>query len=661
MHFVPPSQSHARRWPRLVLALLVAAAMLPVVAAAERYGSGGPGPGTFRPADAGPRALGLVGQAGGGMTDLAVRGRHAYVGYGLRLAVVDLIDPAQPELVGLSDMLPRHIGGLDEAGGIVVAALFDEGVGIFDVHNPAAPRLVARLQLPDEAWDVAVSGNVAYVAGGEAGLVVVDRGDPGEPRLRAVVDTPGSAHAVKLAGQHAFVAGTEGGLRVLDVADPGAPREVGALAPDMEGQEFEDVEVSGGYAYVIADSSLRIVDVRDPAAPRPVSTTRAGNGYLWNVAVSGQRAYAVDQDGLVLVYDVSTPETPSYQGYVPTPNLAWSVGFTADHLVITSAGGLETAPASGGEFEVPVVGMLDTEGLIGAVELVGRHAVTVSPHGLTVFDVAEPAAPARLARLPVSAWTLAVGGHYAYTGRPASQFGVPVTVTAVDLANPALPATVGEIEVDGDVSALAVTGTDLLVALGDEGLRVIDVRDPGHMTVTRSWSDTGVTAVVADGRRAFLSTYGGEILALDLSDPAAVGIAGRLDVAERGANALAIDGDRLYAGFGVATGSLRVIDVARPDALREVGAMDLPVGAAAIALAPGRAMVGTRWGGLWAVDVTDPTRPVAVGWSPLNAAAVVAEGGYAFAGGWVNGLYVVNLRSGLDIGVYLPFADRPLR
>lgn len=121
----------------------------------------------------------------------------------------------------------------------------------------------------DEALDVAVQGDFAYVATGLSGLQILDISDPENPVAVGSCDNiPGSANGVFVLGDLAFVAdGTTGpivssSLRVLDISDPENPVEVGSC--DTPGRA-NDIMISGGYAYV-SDQYIGLIvfDLSEP-------------------------------------------------------------------------------------------------------------------------------------------------------------------------------------------------------------------------------------------------------------------------------------------------------------------------------------------------------------------------------------------------------------
>jgi hypothetical protein len=149
---------------------------------------------------------------------------------------------------------------------------------VVDVSNPANPQLagswVGNYVIPPNFYDVVVSGGFAYVAA-EFGLLAFDVRNPANPRLLGFYeDQPGSgedARSVQVVGQHVYVMDRMFGLYVLNVSNPLQPRrvvgnpnvgELSALATDLT--------VVGNKVYALAgDRGLIILDqFRDPHSLR---------------------------------------------------------------------------------------------------------------------------------------------------------------------------------------------------------------------------------------------------------------------------------------------------------------------------------------------------------------------------------------------------------
>ena len=164
-----------------------------------------------------------------GARAVSIVGTYAYVSCNAGLVVVDLNDPKHPCIV--------HTIGNDQicnASAVQVQFRYGfvcdkEGLKILDVTDIAHPRLAATFPLQD-ARNVYVARNYAYVAGGRDGLVIVDVTNPELPAPYMTYNANGQmtdVHDVKLgayyASQFAFVADGRNGVRVLQLTSPETP------------------------------------------------------------------------------------------------------------------------------------------------------------------------------------------------------------------------------------------------------------------------------------------------------------------------------------------------------------------------------------------------------------------------------------------------------
>ncbi|HYM70089.1 MAG TPA: hypothetical protein VEZ44_10870 [bacterium] len=208
--------------------------------------------------------VGYLDCPGGGQ--IVVEGRYAYVGH----------------------MAPPH------------------GTSIVDVADPAAPRLVSRLSVPEAVHshkvrvvgDVMLVNHERYGPGGtapEVGLRVYDIGDRSRPREIAFFRTHGrGVHRFDIQGARVFMSTEWEGfvsniLAIVDIADPRRPSLVGRWW--LPGQH-----AAGG-------------------EPAP------GGGHYWmHLALArGDRAYAACGRAGAVIVDISDPRRPATLGAA-----AWS-------------------------------------------------------------------------------------------------------------------------------------------------------------------------------------------------------------------------------------------------------------------------------------------------------------------------------------------------
>jgi hypothetical protein len=75
---------------------------------------------------------------------------------------------------------------------------------IISIADPVHPFEIAHWQSPGGVFDVAVSGNYAYVVAD--GLRIVSIGDPQNPSEVGYYATPGSSYGIAVSGNHVYVA-----------------------------------------------------------------------------------------------------------------------------------------------------------------------------------------------------------------------------------------------------------------------------------------------------------------------------------------------------------------------------------------------------------------------------------------------------------------------
>jgi len=278
---------------------------------------------------------------------------------------------------------PDNAVDLFVSGDYAYVADMNSGLQVIDISDPANPSLEGSYDTPGSAQGAFVSGDYAYVADGGSGLRVINISTPESPSLEGSYDTPGPASGVFVSGDYAYVADGGSGLRVININNPKTPSSVGSC--DTTGHAV-DVFVSGNYAYV-ADrgSGLQVIDISDPASPSyKVSYYTGGNAI--GVVVSGNYAYVADSYSGLQVIDISDPANPSYKNSYNTGG-----GYTAD--VFVSGNYAYVADMNFGLFVIDISdpaslsleGSYNTGGFPSGVFVSGDYAYVADWNGLSVI------------------------------------------------------------------------------------------------------------------------------------------------------------------------------------------------------------------------------------------------------------------------------------
>jgi hypothetical protein len=184
------------------------------------------------------------------------------------------------------------------------------------------------------ARHVAVVGHYAYVCC-DAGLAVIDIDRPTKPAVTAVVGGPFLKNPRCVAAQfrYAYVCDEEG-VKTLDVTDLANPVPVSAYHLP----EAYAVYAARTYAYVAAGKrGLVILDVTHADQPRLDQVFDAGGALndtrdvKLGITYMSEFAYLADGQNGLRVVQLTSPETPGYEGFSPRPTPRLVATFPLPH------------------------------------------------------------------------------------------------------------------------------------------------------------------------------------------------------------------------------------------------------------------------------------------------------------------------------------------
>jgi hypothetical protein len=254
---------------------------------------------------------------------LAVVWPHVYVAgsdFEQGLDVINVANPTSPVVVGSlhgTGRFPSSVAVSNAYALVTLSAFSDGRLAVFDVSNPAAPAFAGGIQL-SSAWDVAVSGRYAFVADGAAGLTVLDILSPNQPVIVGSVATGGFTEGVMVSDDFAYVCApfATPDFQVFDISNPTSPSFLGgATIPG----DPTDVMAIGNFAYIAdRDGSLAVVDVTDSGAPVFVGSVATGSGAN-AVALASPNVVVADTFGGLLIYPPQCVATASLPSETATP------------------------------------------------------------------------------------------------------------------------------------------------------------------------------------------------------------------------------------------------------------------------------------------------------------------------------------------------------
>ncbi|MEM1057468.1 MAG: FlgD immunoglobulin-like domain containing protein [Bacteroidota bacterium] len=262
-----------------------------------------------------------------------------------------------------------------------------------------------------------------------------------------------------------------------------------------------------------------------------------------------------------------------------------SVAFAGDTPVAMQGSVFQTLDLST-PGEIGIVGELVLPGVISDMAASGDLVAVMTTHfedaetGLFVIDVSDPALPTRRGKLTgVGGTAITIRGEMAYIGTFEAVEGPQRSLRVVSLENPDAPTVLGTVEVPGVTTDLMLSGSHAYLAMGLDGLAVVDVSTPSVPSVASTPVADYMAAVAA------AEVEGQTVLATVVQD--------------------ADDADQV-----------RFYSLAMPDAPAFLGEAPLrselvfgPVPMDLVWTENDRLVVGSGFGGLQFVDAADPADP----------------------------------------------------
>jgi len=132
---------------------------------------------------------------------------------------------------------------------------------IIDITDPSNPYVVGMTWADQYPSDICVSGMYAFVTDSTSDVSLFDISDPYSPQKIFTnwmwVSWPSG---VDISGLYAYISSLDAGISVHNISQPNNPAFAGYYKSFMEGFFFHGVFSSGTYAYVSTDCGLQIYE-----------------------------------------------------------------------------------------------------------------------------------------------------------------------------------------------------------------------------------------------------------------------------------------------------------------------------------------------------------------------------------------------------------------
>ncbi len=526
---------------------------------------------------------------GGVPYDIEVRGDYAYCAAGGGLTIYD-ISSDTPQRVAECDLPGSAVRlALSPDGDFAYVANHDEGLRVVSVADAAAPEALGACPELDRVEAVMTHSDYLYAWGyGSDGdkLRIYSLATPAAPVLLNEVSAPGAwLGGMAMYGEFLYLAGNQ--LLAFAMYEPSEPVLTGWA--DVRSQ---CIAVYGMYGYA-GYEELQVLDLSNPSSP-VVTATVPVSGQIYQLSVSGDYLYAADYRAGLRVFDISDPGQPIEVGRPPSPASALAVEASAGRVYVGGAKGLSVFGTSS-PTEPVEIGSDFTFGSTADVVSAGRYAyVAAMGEGLRIVDLESPGGPSLVGSVSVPdrcLRSIAVSGQYVYGGTGDGQTG---GLAVFDVSNPTLPQL---------VSTLQMYEPDMYCPP--------EVAVYGHYVV------------------AVLGMCGGQLLTIDVADPAHPSLAGACAVRADPNSHIALLGHVAYISQGGCYNQhgFELVDIADPLNPVMIGERDLPPssGRGSSVATAGNIGLFTRGSAVQLWYLADPANPTPLGATNIDPAANVGS------------------------------------
>ncbi|APF19971.1 LVIVD repeat-containing protein [Caldithrix abyssi DSM 13497] len=274
---------------------------------------------------------------------ISIEGQYALVATNDGLRILQLNDPAPPEMVSFyaTNITPGHLQVIGNYAYFTyqIGNFSMNGFSIVDVSDPSCLRETGYMYLKPYAQDrpaIAVNGNRAYVIvpaispDSARGLHVIDISDVGNPvKIQFIPLSVMLKDIIASSGDYLYFQTTNmETIYVYNISDPDNPYLSGTYEINIWDYGYaQDYFLDGNFLYVGTTKGLLILDRSAPANLQYRNFYTLPDGYYGvnGVYVSEQTAYLATQNGLLAV-DISDVANPAL--------LAGNSGFLMDVTLI---------------------------------------------------------------------------------------------------------------------------------------------------------------------------------------------------------------------------------------------------------------------------------------------------------------------------------------
>jgi len=358
----------------------------------------------------------------GNVLKLASQNDVLYVADDNRILVLNVTDPSQLAFTAQYD-LQAQVSNLEISQGVLYVADSYAGLQLIDLERYPSnhyPVNIADAYLGSNsllltgatANQIRQSEGVTYVAMGTRGIILLDTNSVLTPTLISEYNTPDNARDVQIRGDIAYVADTSS-IQILNVSNASSPSFIGNYTlPSVPTAVTYGIEVSGNIAYIaVGQAGLLVLNVSDPQSPQALSTYKGGILDARAIAITPNYVFMGDNSQTVMhIINVTDPVSPAQVlSFSTYSNTVKQIQRVDNLLYMRESGTLRIVDISDVTSPNHLSASRRFQFSFFDFFVSGHTALMGTGNGISIFDVSNSMAPYFIGKYPIKGQTYSLG------------------------------------------------------------------------------------------------------------------------------------------------------------------------------------------------------------------------------------------------------------
>lgn len=418
--------------------------------------------------------------------------------------------------------VPGDVTAMAFHGDTLILAIDKVGVEVVDPGDPES-----ALYVPEPAKELAVSGDMLYLACGGNGLSIVSLA--GTPQVVGRAAGSGQTNLTRIAASGARVYGVEYDhvIHVYDASDPSAvvalatlDEPATAIAANGTSLYTAGMRVDANGLPTDTGVPLRVFDAAATGSPQAVAEVNEPAGPVTGVAISpnGSIAYVIDRPYLRAL-DISQSAAPKQIAALQIDDIQDHIRINGDgsRAVLYNRGRVQLVDVTN-PYALRLIGVWDSFGRPPSrADFLGGYILEANwTTGFHVLDFDHYAQPSIIGSMKMDYHELAI--------KPGSQTvylsAQRVALISVDLRDPSHPLNPNAVYLWMEEGAFADANSrhgDLLLVRTPEGVHILDLTDPLAPAKVGLVALPDAVSITARGEMLYVAADG-RVTPFDLAD-----------------------------------------------------------------------------------------------------------------------------------------------